>query len=228
MLFDPTKCAVCVGQPCVKACGSDALRPSGVVMTTKEIVARLVRNRGFYSSSGGGVTLSGGEPFMQPQFVHSLASECRDLGISIGVETCGYWKWDDVKDTIPLLSFVFFDLKAASSDLHERVTGKGNHLILENLRRLVRALGPDKLTVSIPLIPKVSLAAGEFARLLQLTKEIGVKKVRLLPYHRLGLHKYEQLGRPSQYHGVPTLSQQDVSDLLKEAQKANITVSLYE
>eukprot|EP01105_Mastigella_eilhardi_P009328 TRINITY_DN2207_c0_g2_i6.p1 TRINITY_DN2207_c0_g2~~TRINITY_DN2207_c0_g2_i6.p1 ORF type:complete len:822 (+),score=229.62 TRINITY_DN2207_c0_g2_i6:1051-3516(+) len=169
------------------------------VMGKKTTVAELVKyvneRSGFFRSSGGGVTLSGGEPLAQPAFVRAAVRALKARGISVGIETSGCYAFEPVADIFPLLDFVYYDVKAPTDEVHRQWTGCSSKLVLENLPKLAAAVGRDRVIVSLPLIPGVNDNEQEMEKIAAVILESGVTMARVLPYHSLGSGKYERLHR---------------------------------
>lgn len=177
---------------CVSACLNNALETSGKPMSIDQIVEQCLRDVAFYRKSGGGVTLSGGEPFAPGKFTLDLISELKNRGIHVTAETTGYVEPELLKQS--QTDLFLFDVKAADPQLHIKGTGVDNHLILSNLEQLI-ADGRDVL-VRMPMIPGFNMESDNIEKTGKILSEIGVKDVELLPYHRLGVEKYRLLSRP--------------------------------
>ena len=193
-VFAREACSRCADTPCVARCPTRSLRTVGREWTADALYARVRQNAIFYRNSGGGVTLSGGEPLAQPAFVREFLSRCAAVGLSVGVETCGFFDWESVEPFIRNIAFFFFDVKCLDDAVHRRVTGQGNERILGNLERLA-ALCADRITVSVPVVGGVNADTDFFGALADLCRRLGIPNIRLLPYHTLGVSKYEGLGR---------------------------------
>ena len=149
----------------------------------------------YYRNSGGGVTVSGGEPLAQSEFVLSLLKQCQKAGLHTTVDTCGYVKPEDFKKALPYTNLVFYDLKHVYGPIHKKLTGVSNRRILNNLR-LVAQSGV-KVIVRIPVIPEFNDSPESMIAMADFVAGLGsVKEVNLLPYHRFGVGKYEMLDRP--------------------------------
>ena len=146
---DRTRCQAC-GR-CVPACPAKGRRVAGTPMSSEEVMAELLRDRSLYLNSGGGVTISGGEPLLQPDFTAELLSRCRAEGLHTAVETCAHVPWEDLERMIPLVDLWFTDIKAVDSRKHAQGTGVGNERILENINRLVKR--GVEICIRMPLIP---------------------------------------------------------------------------
>jgi pyruvate formate lyase activating enzyme len=178
---------------CWDACLNEALKVAGKEVTVKEVLSIVEKDRIFYERSGGGVTLSGGEPLMQPEFSAALLAACKKKGLNTAIETSGYQKWELFLPILENTDLVLFDIKMMDSDLHRKTIGVPNKLILENAKKIVE-LGKD-IIVRIPIIPGYNDSIENLRNTAEFAANIGIKEVHLLPYHRLGESKYNQLGR---------------------------------
>jgi len=165
----------------------------GRLMTIEEILEEVEKDRLFYESSGGGVTLSGGEILAQWRFAVNLMEALRAKYLHIAIETTGYAPWERVEKVVAMCDLVLYDLKHMDPSLHKQYTGVSNDLILQNA--LAIAAKNKDLIFRLPLIGGINddetnvLASAQFA------KEAGVRELHLLPYHRLGESKYNKIGR---------------------------------
>ncbi len=190
VLTDRRLCTAC-GE-CAAACARGARRLMGRDVAVAEVMAEVRRDAVFYRRSGGGVTFSGGEPLAQPEFLLECLRRCRRWGYHTAVETCGQARWEDLRAAAESTDLFLYDLKHLDSARHRELTGQGNEMVLRNLEQLL-GLGAA-VTVRVPVVPganddreSLSALAGFVAR------HRGIRKVELLPYHPLGLHKYEAL-----------------------------------
>jgi pyruvate formate lyase activating enzyme len=189
--IDRARCTVCAA--CVETCHAEALRMVGEEFGEETLLAEVSRDRPFYEDSGGGVTLSGGEPLLQIDFVERFSSRCREEGLSLVVETSGAVPFDSFRRILPFVDLVFFDVKAIDPVLHEAWTGSRNEVILSNLERL-RLSG-------VPVIPRVPIVPSFTAlpsNLNQIAAHLGdsFPEVHLLPYHRWGESKRALVDSP--------------------------------
>lgn len=199
------QCQKCLEHPCIEACPEEALKLVGESRTIDEVMKRVLPQRSFYQNSGGGITFSGGEPMAQAEFAFALAERIKEEGLNLGLETCGYFSNDLDLKLFRLFDFVFFDLKHFDPALHESYTGKSNQLILNNLKALCKALNPESVTLSIPMVPGVNDDELFFVWVIQTAKELGIGKTRLLPYHEYGRAKYLCLGREYPLPNIPLI-----------------------
>lgn len=191
---DRARCMSC-GR-CVSECTVGARQIAGREMTIGEVLEEVEKDRVFYSKSGGGVTLSGGEATMQAAFSEGILEACLASGIHTAVETCGYTRWGTLKKLVRRVDLVYLDIKHMSSAEHKEMTRRGNRLVLDNAARIVGEHPSVELVIRIPVIPGYNdsddnlLATASFVH--GLRKECAVE---LLPYHRLGIHRYNALSR---------------------------------
>jgi len=195
--IDRSKCTVC--GVCAQACPEDALRVVGENVSAKEVVQRVAKDKPFYANSGGGITLSGGEPLAQADFAQAILFLCKSEGMGTCVETAGNVKWQSFEKVAGLVNIFLFDLKLMDPSRHRAVTGFENKLLLENAKRLVQ--NGEKVLFRMPLIPDVNMDDGNLECTSAFLLDIGKKEVVLLPYHGLGEEKYVGLGKELAYHG---------------------------
>lgn len=179
---------------CVDACPAGARRIVGTDMDAAELAERLLRDEPFYRASGGGVTLSGGEPTRQPEPAGELAQRLAERGVHVLLETCGLYAPEPFeRHLLPYLSEIYFDLKLADPELHRRYTGQSNRRILANLERLVERGRPPVLP-RVPLIPGITAEPANLEALAELLVALGLPEVALLPYNPLWRPKRLALG----------------------------------
>jgi pyruvate formate lyase activating enzyme len=185
----------CTGRGlCALSCPTKALELVGRRYDLAELTSILLRDRLFYETSGGGVTLSGGEPTAQLAFCGELLQRLHREGIHTAIETNGFFAWDEFCATcLPHLDLILFDVKIADPERHKEITGVGNEVILANLTKLLAAR-PDDVIARIPLIPGYTADKENIVRLAALFKELKVRRCSLLPYHPYGLAKAEKIG----------------------------------
>lgn len=186
------KCTHC--ETCLDYCTNNAREIVGKEYEVKEIVKEVYKDILFYDESGGGVTLSGGEVMTQDiNYIENLLKQCKNKGINIVVDTCGYAKWDNYEKLLPYVDLFLYDIKLIDEDKHIAFTGKSNDLILDNLRKLSEH--GANINIRIPVIEGVNSDIDniEIKRIIELLKPLNIKNVNLLPYHDIGKHKYEKL-----------------------------------
>jgi pyruvate formate lyase activating enzyme len=187
---NPDKCILC-GR-CVDVCVAGARQIIGHEMTVSQVMAEVERDVIFYDQSGGGVTFSGGEPLMQPDFLVALLNQCRAMNIHTAVDTSCYTEPEIMEMVVNKADLFLCDIKHIDNKMHERFTGVGNDLILDNIR-LISQTG-KKIIIRIPIVPGFNddpaniEASGEFAASLP-----GVGRIDLLPFNRGGIEKSARL-----------------------------------
>jgi len=179
---------------CTEACPAEARRLVGRSMTVAEVLREIMHDRLFHDGSGGGATVSGGEPFMQVPFLLGLLEACRSREIHTAVDTSGYVRQQDLLAAARLVDLFLYDVKTLDDDCHRRYTGVSNRLILDNLHALGQA--HENIWVRVPLIPGVNDDPAGLEAVVRLAASVGgVRQVHLLPYHATGEAKYDRLGR---------------------------------
>jgi pyruvate formate lyase activating enzyme len=191
--LDRNRCQSC-GE-CTRACPSGALSLIGQPMSVDEIVDVLMRDQAYYRHSRGGVTLSGGECTLFPDFAGELLRRVRAAGIHTAIETCGEFSPESfAQGLLPNLDLILFDLKLADSAAHQVVTGRGNQRIWSNLKDLL-ATCPERVHVRIPLIPGITDERSNLRALADGVARLGGRHLTLLPYNPLGVTMAPSLGR---------------------------------
>jgi len=192
--YRPEKCTFC--GMCVEACPTGALELLGKKMSISEIIQEVEKDHLFYETSGGGVTLSGGELLAQYTFSVALLEELKRCSIHTAIETSGYGPWSHLKQIVDACDLVLYDLKHMNSESHMRYTGVPNELILENALKITdRIAGTKKdMIIRVPLIGGVNTDRENIDAIACFALKAGVMEVHLLPYHRLGESKYRKLG----------------------------------
>lgn len=200
---------LCVGEGlCAEVCYAEALERLGYYLTLDEAVARVERDLPFYQTSGGGVTISGGEPLRQPEFTTAFLARCKERGLHTALDTCGYAPWPALEAAARHADLVLYDLKHVESAAHRTLTGVPNELILDNLARLLALDGRGEVWVRYPFIPGLNdqpetyRAMGELLGKLTEGGARGRLRVDILPYHQLGQSKYLKLGRAYALDGL--------------------------
>lgn len=197
---DRQRCDAC--GDCAASCPTASLRISGTLMTVEEVIREAARDEPYYRNSGGGVTLSGGEPAAQPGFSVLLLEALRDAGIHSAIETSGCAPAENFDAVAGAADLVLFDLKHTDPAVHEEQAGVPNGGIVDNLQRLAGSGKP--VVLRIPVVPGVNDTLGELVRLANFARGLGsaVERIDLLPYHRYGVPKYARLGMTSRFNSA--------------------------
>ena len=219
--IDRAKCNLCLR--CIEACLTEAIILSGRYVTVEEAVAEVQRDELFYLNSGGGVTVSGGEPLNQWEFVHQLLKECNQRGLHTALDTCGYARWDVFERVLEYTDLVLFDIKHMDPYQHRKGTKKDNRLILDNARRVA---AKARIWLRIPLIPGYNDSRENIEKTAGFGREIGAEKVSILPYHELGMSKHERLGRRSPQKHIQPPSDEELKAIEEIFKDAGVKVSI--
>ncbi|MGQ9524830.1 MAG: glycyl-radical enzyme activating protein [Armatimonadota bacterium] len=216
-VFHRTKCRACGA--CTQVCPTEARTIAGSTMTPHDVLSVAERDRHFYDASGGGITVSGGEPLLQIDFTEELLRRAREAGLHTCIDTCGHASWEAFSRVVELADLFLFDIKAATPDLHRRLTGLPNDLILENARRLVRH--GARVLFRVPVVPTLNDSEEELAAIAEFLSSCGREvRAEVMPYHRLGQAKYAALGRPYPCDGIQpcSTSAQRARDVFRRAE----------
>ena len=166
----------------------------GKTVTPEEVFKEAVQDKVFYDTSGGGVTVSGGEPLFQPEFTAEVLGLCRKNGIHTAIETCGYANRQALQTVLKFCDLVLFDIKETDESKHLEYTGVGQRIILENLRQINDKQIP--FVIRLPIIPGLNDKEEHFLKVNELPEKLEMcQKLQIMPYHKLGVYKYIKLGR---------------------------------
>lgn len=180
---------------CVKTCPGNGLRAIGSYYTVEELTEILLRDASFYRHSGGGVTLSGGECTMYPDYLESLLKSLKANNIHTALETSGYFEYDVFsKKILPYLDLIYYDIKIADKEAHIKITGRSNQKILDNLQQLVKETDIE-VHPRIPLIPDITATYENLSAAVDFLCDAGAEDISLLPYNPMGIEMHTKLGR---------------------------------
>jgi pyruvate formate lyase activating enzyme len=189
--IDYDKCTFC--GKCVEACNSSALKITGAEMTIDQVMAEVMADLDFYTNSGGGMTLSGGEPLLHFAFSKGLLRRCKEMGVNTCVETSGYASETHFREILPFVDVLLFDFKIAGSDEHRKYTGVPNEALLANLDIACQSGVP--VILRCPVIPGINDTVEHFGHIRDLDKKYpNLKGIELLPYHNTGNNKRTSIG----------------------------------
>lgn len=221
-ITDTQKCILC-GR-CVDNCYQNARTVSGQKYKVKELVDIVLKDKKYYEKSGGGVTFSGGEPLMYPEFIAKTADRLHKENINVLVETCGYVDFENIKKAYEKIDTIFFDIKIMDEQKHIEYTTKSNKLILDNLNWLVNNY-KGEIVVRYPYIPGYNDGKEDIKQFLDYIESLKkIKEIWFLPYHRLGLPKYQGLGRKYEMGEKKSLKMKDITYLKEYEKEYNFTI----
>ena len=188
--IDRERCTCCGA--CAGVCPTEALSIAGKNYSVDELVKQLMQDKPFYETSGGGITLSGGEALLQADFALEVLKVCKENGVHTAVDTAGLVPWASIQSVLPYTDLFLYDIKAFDPATHKAATRADNRLILKNLQKLGET--GANIWVRMPVIPNTNDSEQNIRAIAQFIKPIqGISKVELLPFHRLGSGKYTSL-----------------------------------
>lgn len=194
---------------CAEICENGARQISGYDISSEDVLKKVLRDKPFYETSGGGVTLSGGEPFAQPDFALEILSLCKENGLNTAVETCGFVSAEIIEKAAPVVDLFLFDIKGIDEDLHMKNTGVSNSLILRNAEYIMKNGLPVRFRM--PYVPGFN--DGELPAISEFTKGFGLE---LMAYHSTGVGKYSALGRDYIPGEMPDADKSSVDNIAKQ------------
>ncbi|MHA1785876.1 MAG: glycyl-radical enzyme activating protein, partial [Candidatus Helarchaeota archaeon] len=158
-----------------------------------ELIKEVEKDKPFYDNSGGGVTASGGEPTLQSEFIIEFFKKCKERGINVALDTSGFCKWERLNKILEHVDLVLYDMKVFDEKKHVEYTGISNKIILENLQK-INAIGKE-IWIRVPVIPIFTASEENIQQIGEYIKDFShITRVDLLPFHKLGVSKYEKLG----------------------------------
>ena len=193
----------------------------GQDVTVREVLETVEKDRPYYRRSNGGLTLSGGESLCQPDFCEALLRGAKERGLTTALESMACADYSVIARILPYLDQYLMDIKHMDPEKHRAFTGRTNELMLENARKVAES-GQTELIIRVPVIPTFNATESEIAAIGRFAASLpGVKKMHLLPYHRLGQDKYEGLGRDYEMKGILPPTAEQMAPLLRAAQEAS-------
>lgn len=226
LVTDPTKCSLC-GE-CVRACPTGARYIYGKYMMVEEIVEICKKDLSYYRRSGGGVTLSGGEPTYQYEFALAILESCKENHINTAIETCGFCPWEKLRDILSYTDYVLYDLKHMDLVEHRKLTGVSNNLILDNLKMAAK-MG-KAIFIRVPVIPTFNDSSENIEAMVNFIKTLrdnkNVVSVNLLPYHEYGKGKYGRLQREYPLNSTKPPTNEDIDKIKRRIEDTDLKVTI--
>lgn len=205
---------------CANVCPTSALVIKGKKMTVEQLIKELKKDAINYRRSGGGITLSGGEPLVQSDFTRELLKACKAQGWHTAIETTGYTNSETIEEVFPYIDLVLMDIKSTNLELHKEYTGVSNEIILKNAKRISEI---TKMVVRVPLISEFNSREEDILEICKFIKTLkNTDEVHLLPYHTYGENKYELLGRDYLMKNSRSLNSDEIEDLKKVVENQGI------
>jgi pyruvate formate lyase activating enzyme len=217
------RCNLCLD--CVKVCSAKSLTAVGETMTVDQVMAEIIKDELFFNRSGGGVTISGGEPLSQGPFVLELLKACKERGVHTALDTSGYGSWSVLEKLLDYLDLILFDIKHMDPKAHTQGTGKSNALPLSNLRRIPRNI---KVWIRLPIIPGYNDSQENLNQVIALALETGAEKISLLPFNRYGDGKYLNLGQKIPLADIEPMKEEKIEEIKTFLEKSGLPVTVGE
>lgn len=211
---------------CAKSFYFDAYEVIGESITQDDLFNKLYADKEFYWNSKGGVTLSGGEPALQYEFVSGVSKRLRENNIHVALDTAGNVPWEWMQAIINHVDAVLYDIKAFDSNIHKRCTGVDNHLIMENAQRIAQT--DVKLYIRMVIVPQMNDDWDDICKRLEFVKNLGasVEQVDILKYHKLGMGKYVRMGMPYTLEDIPDCDDEYISKIYDRAVELGLKATI--
>jgi pyruvate formate lyase activating enzyme len=222
IVIDRSKCASCQAFRCAEACYWEALAVCGRRMKVSDLMRVILRDRQYWGS-GGGVTLTGGEPLFQREFALEVLKRCREAYIHTGIETSAYVETEFFLEAMALVDWAFVDIKHMDPERHREKTGVRNDLILLNIEALARSGWSGRLIIRIPVIEGFNDDDENLVATAGFLKRLGLREVNVLPFHRLGDSKWTQLGLVYPYRDQAPTSEEKLRDVQRVLRSQGVT-----
>jgi pyruvate formate lyase activating enzyme len=222
--IDYSKCNVC--GKCVSACNTDSLRMVGKEWSADELLTEILKDKDYFEESGGGITLSGGEPLLHSTFLKTFLPLVKEKGIHINLETSGMAAWNRMEETIPFLDLIAYDIKHMDSEIHKKQTGCENDMILDNFARLAERF--SNLQPRMPVIPGINDTPGNIRSLAAFLKENNNDSIHLLAYHNMGEAKLERINTRQKPLNLKSMKADDLMNVKGLFEKEKIHVVIYD
>lgn len=220
---NPAFCVAC--GVCVEHCYASAREIAGRSIGVEELLAEIEKDRLFYEESGGGITLSGGEPLLQPDFTRQILRECKRRGIHSALDTCGYVEWPILDQCRAFVDLFLYDLKILDERKHREYTGVSNQVILDNLIKLSK--NGHTITIRLPLIPGITDDQENIQAICRFVRALPhAHPIDILPYHDIAAGKYERLLRFNPLQNISALSTDKLDQIVNAMQQYDIKVAI--
>lgn len=219
--INSTKCNLCL--LCEKVCLNRVISCTGREVSVDEVIFEAMQDEVFYNNSGGGITISGGEPLFQPNFTLKLLKSFKNKAVHTTIDTTGYAKWEVFEKVLNYTDLVLYDIKHLDSEKHLKYTGVKNDLIIENLDKTLKK--GVRVWIRVPVIPNFNNTENYMERLAIFLADKPVEKVSLLPYHEWGKHKYKFLCRDYPLKDAYFIDKRLIQDFKEIIESYNLKVT---
>lgn len=219
---DDSKCILC--GKCTEFCINEARNLVGKEFSPKELLKEIKKDEIFYEESDGGVTFSGGEPLLQIDFLEEMLRLCKEQGIHTTVDTSGYSDFKNFKRILDYTDLFLYDVKHLDDNMHKKYIGVSNELIKENLIKLSELNA--NVFARIPIIKGINDDEKNIDETIEFLREINLEQINLLPYHKMGMEKYERVFKEYKLTGNEKPSKKDIDDLLLKFQQLNTKIKI--
>jgi pyruvate formate lyase activating enzyme len=223
IIIDRRACTDC--GVCTEVCPAEAMVMHGRGVTVAEVIAEVEKDRPFYENSGGGITLSGGEPLYQPQFAAAVLQAAKQAGLHTCLDTCGYAPWSAFEAVLPHTDLILYDIKTMNDKLHRAYTGRCNAMVLRN----IEALAEEDVAIEVrtPVVPGVNATVQDIVAIADFLKGLPrLFDLELLPYHELGGSKFERLGMTYPLAELKPPSSQLMAELTQAVRDRGVNCSV--
>ena len=221
--WNANKCLAC--GKCVDACIPEALSISGKNMEIEEIIEEVLKDIRYYQASDGGVTVSGGEPFVQFESFLSLLRELKKNNLHVAVETTGNYDIEKLKEALPYIDLFLFDIKHTDQKILQQITGADLERIFQNLAYITQS-AKSNIIIRVPVIPGFNYERKTLCSIFDIAKQYGVLQVNLLPYHSLGMNKWNQLHKPYAYEGLAMMDKKELEEYIMIGKEYGLQVKI--
>lgn len=208
-IINKEKCNLCGN--CSDFCINEALELVGNNMSVEKLMDEIVKDQVFYDESNGGVTFSGGEPLMHSDFLNEILKRCKTRGIHTAIETSGYGSIESISKIQDKVDLFLFDIKFIDSSKHRKYTGKDNNIIIENLKKL--SDNDCNIIIRMPIISGINDDDEHIGMTIDLISKLNIIEVNLLPYHKMGMDKYDRLNLSYKLSGMETPSEARMNEI---------------
>jgi len=223
VLIDRAKCDLCL--KCIDVCPKGVIELTGKYMSVDDAAEECGKDEIFYQNSGGGVTLSGGEPLYQHEFALNLLKACKERALSTAIDTSGFASWKVMEKVLPYTDLLLYDIKHLDPEMHYNATGVNNEVILENLQKVVNS-GKSRVWIRIPVIPNYNDSESYIEKLAETLVGMPAEKISLLGYHEWGKPKYFSLGRDYPLNGCVPPAEEKLERLKDIMQSKGLQVTI--